>query len=94
MKQEDIFKVLLNKGYNELQAKRLSKELLALSPDLANCFDTWAEEGAEKDYTAHGMYVKEIITKYSLKYPAALLSIDWVLKDPEHAIPVIKRGVR
>ena len=32
--------------------------------------------------------------KYNLKYPAALLSIDWVIKEPNIAISAIEKGIR
>lgn len=94
MKTEDIYNVLLDKGYNELQAKRLCKDLSELSPNLAKCFDVWARDGEENDFSSHGLSVKGLIAKYSLKYPAALLSMDWVVKEPDKAVKVINRGIR
>lgn len=77
-----------------MQAKRLSKDLQDLVSDLSDCFEIWAKTGEEKDFSSHGLSVKGLMTMYGLKYPAALLSIDWVVKDPETAIKVIKKGIR
>ena len=38
--------------------------------------------------------IKGIMQKYNMKYPAALLSINWILNDPKTAIPIIKKGIR
>lgn len=94
MKQKEIIQFLLEKGYNDIQAKRLSVSLEKLSTPLSECFSNWTKTGEEKNFESHGLSVKGLMSKYGLKYPAALLSMDWVERDPETAVKVINKGIR
>lgn len=94
MKQEEIAKVLLDKGYNEVQAKKLSSNLVKMAKPLLDCFNTWATKNEEKDFSYNGQSVKGLMNKFKMKYPAALLSLDWVIRDPKAAIKVINKGIK
>lgn len=94
MKQKEIIQSLLEKGYNGIQAKRLSVSLAKLSPSLLERFFIWTKTGEEKDFESHGLSIKGLMSKYGLKYPAALLSMDWVERDPETAVKAINKGIR
>ena len=46
-----------------------------------------------------GVPIKEISrnslrNKFGMTYPAALLTMDWLIKEPEKAIESINRGIR
>ena len=94
MNIEIINKCLLERGYNQHEAEILSEDLVSVHKDLLSCLETWIYSGKECDYTAHGISVKSLMEKYNLKYPAALLSIDWVIKEPNIAISAIEKGIR
>lgn len=94
MKQGEIEQILLSKGYTEKQSSQLSKDLSGLAQPLAECFSLWALNGKAVDFSSHGLSVLGLMKKFGLKYPAALLSMDWVVKDPDKAIAAIQRGVR
>lgn len=94
MNIEIIKKSLLERGYNQHETEILSEDLVSVHKDLLSCLETWIYSGKECDYTAHGISVKSLMEKYNLKYPAALLSIDWVIKEPNSAISAIEKGIR
>lgn len=94
MKQGEIEQILLSKGYTEKQSSQLSKELAGLVQPLADCFSKWALNDDAIDFSSHGLSVIGLMKKFGLKYPAALLSMDWVVKDPDKAIAAIRRGIR
>ena len=94
MKQGEIEQILLSKGYTEKQSSQLSKELAGLAQPLAECFSQWALNDEVVDFSNHGLSVFGLMKKFGLKYPAALLSMDWVVKDPDKAIVAIRRGIR
>lgn len=94
MTQQEISSFLQAKGYGEKKADTVSAELLKMSPALLNLFEQWVQSGKESDYESHGMSAKGLMQKYDLNYPAALLSMNWVDKEPELAIKVINKGIR
>jgi len=94
MKTSEIKNILMSRGYEERSANILAEDLANVSKELKSCLDVWLESGEETDYEDNGFSIIRLKNKYGMKYPAALLSIDWVIKDPKNAVPAIKRGVR
>lgn len=94
MKQGEIEQILLSKGYTEKQSSKLSQELSQLAQPLSDCFSLWALNDDTIDFSSHGLSVFGLMKRFRLKYPAALLSMDWVVKDSDKAIAAIRRGIR
>lgn len=94
MKQEEIKDILLQRGYSQPGAETASADLMSIHQALQPCLEAWISNGVETDYSIDGFSIKGIMQKYGMKYPAALLSVNWILNDPQTAIPIIKRGIR
>lgn len=94
MTQDSMYNNLIAKGYPEKAASILAEDLSRVSTELGPCLKSWLESGEEVDYSVEGFSIKGLMQKYQLQYPAALLSIDWLIKDPATAIAAINRGVR
>ncbi len=94
MNIDNIKNYLLQRGYSIREAEVLSEDLCAVSEELKPILENWIQSGKESDYASHGFSIKGLMGKYGLKYPAALLSIDWVVKEPNIAIPAIEKGIR
>ena len=94
MTQDSIYNNLIAKGYPEKTASILAEDLSRVSAELEPCLQSWLESGEEIDYCAGAFSAKGLMQKYQLQYPAALLSLDWVIKDPEIATAAINRGIR
>lgn len=94
MTQDSIYNNLIAKGYPEKAAYILAEDLFKISTELKPHLHSWMESGEEVDYSVEGFSIKGLMQKYQLQYPAALLSIDWLIKDPATAIAAINRGVR
>lgn len=94
MNKEDIKNTLLERGYSVPGAETASTDLVKISDSLKPLLEDWLINGVETDYESNGMSIKSIMAQFGMKYPAALLSIDWVIRDPKTAITVIKRGLR
>lgn len=94
MNTNDIIKLLMQQDYTEKEAIVTAQELSELSPQLEALFCQWVENGSEGDYTAEEFTLLELKKKFDMTYPAALLTIDWLLKDPQVAKVAICSGVR
>lgn len=86
--------ILINRGFTEKQATRLTEELSNIDERLQKALEKWLKDGTETDFSAEGFSVIGLKQQYEMTYPAALLSIDWVLKDPDNAVICIKKGLR
>ena len=84
----------MKRGYTEKQAKSAATELAQIDPRLKEALDNWLADETENDFSVEGFSILELKEKFEMTYPAALLSIDWILKEPEMAINCINKGIR
>jgi hypothetical protein len=95
MNATDIKNLLIQRGYKEHSAQAAALELSSIDEVLQPLLDKWIEnEDCQPDYTVEGYSINEFQQKYKMKYPAALLTIDWIMKEPEIAIKSIKKGIK
>ena len=91
---EVLKNILLNNGYNDEQADLAIEKLKRISPNLLLGLEEWSSTGNEVDYTIEGVNLSELKKQYKLTYPAALLTMDWLIREPQKALASIKRGIR
>lgn len=92
--KEEIVKILMERGYPEKQAVSVASDLLNVDERLKNGLQHWLAENKEEDYEAEGFKLSELKQKFDMTYPAALLTIDWLIKEPDMAIKAINKGIR
>lgn len=93
--EELIYKTLLERGYDEKSATMVLPDLLNLSEPLKSLLKAWLEnEKHQSDYAVAGFSVSELQKERGMNYPAALLTIDWLIKDPENAKRSLTKGIR
>ena len=86
MKTEEIKKLLETRGYSPQNAGLVAKEIQSLEPSLIPLWEKWAVDAKDcEDYEAEGYSISFFMEKQRMKYPAALLTIDWLLKEPNKA---------
>ncbi|NDV59086.1 hypothetical protein [Bacteroides sp. 519] len=87
--------ILTARGYTEKQAKILGESLSKIDASLKNGLDKWLEDvSIEKDFSIHGITLSEIKKKFNMTYIAALLSMDWVIREPDRAVKSINNGIK
>lgn len=94
MTLQKIYNTLLAKGFSDKNAEILSENLISMDERLLPLLSKWIENGEESDYESNGMSIRSLMTERKLQYQAALLTMDWIIKDPMVAIDVIKKGLR
>ena len=93
--EELVYKTLLERGYDEKAARMVLPDLLGLSEPLKSLLKAWLEnEKQQSDYAIAGFSVSEMQKERGMNYPAALLTIDWLIKEPENAKKSLTKGLR
>lgn len=87
-------KILTESGYSELEAKILKERLSHVDYMFLSGIENWASTGEESDFDISGVRLSEIKNKFGMTYPAAILTMDWVLREPEKAIECINKGIK
>lgn len=95
MTNQNIEKSLVERcKYTEKQASLLVKELMQVDLRLIPVLNKWVDDGIETDFNVYGFTLLEIKSRYNMTYPAALLTIDWLVKDPKVATEAIEHGLK
>ena len=91
---ENIKTILVERGYPEKQALSVASDLLKIDTSLRNALQHWLVTEKETDFQIAGFKLSELKHKFDMTYPAALLTMDWLIKEPEQAIRSINRGIK
>lgn len=95
MEEQTIVNILEQRGYDTRSAKLVAGELLQLSNPLDKLFAEWIEmESCNKDFSTNGYSLFTLMKDRNMTYPAALLTMDWLIKDPANALNSLKRGIK
>ena len=91
MDKNNVTKILVEReGYTEKRAILLASECQNISKELRPLFEKWLYDASAKDdFTTHGYSLLDMMQQRGMHYLAALLDMDWLLKEPEKAKPVI-----
>lgn len=93
--KEKIKEILIRElGYSEYVAELTAKDLMDLKPELKGALTEWLDNRREEVISICGISTKDLIEDKEMTYPSALISLNWVLMDPEKAIPELKNIIR
>lgn len=87
----EIISILLDRGeYNNAQAKKVAEELSKIDKSLKPALEKWLSTEETEIKEAEGISTELLASRLGMIYPAALLTIDWLIKEPAIALPAIK----
>lgn len=79
----------------EAQAQKLEQKLSGISPLLQPVLEDWLQTGNEdSDLQVHGYSVNSLMQTYGISFTGALLSLDWLIREPEKAAAAIEKGIK
>lgn len=91
---EKIKDILMMRGYSEKQAFSVANDLQEIDSSLQDALQRWLVIEEEMDFQIEGFKLSELKQKFDMTYPAALLTMDWLIKEPELATKSINRGIK
>lgn len=94
MNKEIIIKALKRYPYPENQIERVAEQLMLLDGSLIPLLENWALQGIETDFSIENFTLVGLKDKYDMTYPAALLTMDWLIKEPAIAKRAISKGIK
>lgn len=95
MDKDFIYNVLSERGYNAYLAQLVAGDLSKLSEPLNDYLLSWLnDESYNGDFETNGYSISQLQTKRRMNYPAALLTMDWLMKEPEKAIESLNRKIK
>ena len=90
---KDILMKRLN--VKEKPAEKLEMSLNAINPKLRPMLDAWLkDESYRSTEIIEGYSIDSLMKGYNLKFTAAILTLDWLMRDPVEAKKAIAHGIR
>lgn len=87
--------ILIERGYPESAAIATSKNLSKLSGRFRLAIDKWLSEESESEIESQGYTSKGLMARFQgMTYPGAILTLDWLEREPEKAKRTIEQGIR
>jgi hypothetical protein len=91
-KQAVLKRMLGEMDYPEAAARVVADHLDKFAPDLLEAFESWWNTGAVPALEVEGYTVASLRAKNpALSVPAALMSLDWLKREPAKAKTAIER---
>lgn len=92
----DNIKELLKQRLNcfENESDILYEDLKKLDSTLLPILDDWIlDENTLNDINYNGYSVASLCKDYGMSFVGALLTIDWIIKEPEKALEALRNGI-
>ena len=78
----------------EARAAAIEKELRNISPELQPLLDKWLKDGhCEDDKLYHGYSLSMLMHEKGLHITGALLTLDWIIKEPDAALKALSEPI-
>lgn len=92
---ENIRELLMSRlGYSEQDVNVLCCDLVQLDQRLVQALNRWIAEGDFDDETKYsGFSINILRSEYEMNFIAAILTLDWIIKVPDQALPALKSGI-
>ena len=93
--KDRLYHALIERGYEDNSAKAILDDLLHLSKPLEELLSDWLDdEHNQSDYMVDEFSISKLQQERGMKYPAALLTIDWLIKEPKEARRSLSKGCK
>jgi len=76
------------------QIQELSQMIEKSDPVIINALDAYITNGVEPDLCVENYTCKGLMQEFGLSLTGALLTLDWLLREPEEAKQAIKDGIK
>jgi hypothetical protein len=91
---QDVMQKLINDfGYTEQNAERAVSSLLVSASIIQKAFEQWWSDGTlDVELEVHGYTLKRLMDEYAFNPINALLTMDWLLREPDMALVALDEG--
>lgn len=93
---KDIQELLVQRlNYSEQDSKIVCEDLNRIDNALLPALNNWIKDIEYIDNTEYNGYsISSLCADYDMNFIAALITLDWIIKEPETAIDALKDGIR
>jgi hypothetical protein len=93
MNKQNIIEYLLNDlQYPQKAAEVVAEKLCAASPTIQNAFTEYRDTGNIPEICIENYSVEKLQREHGMNEIAALLTLDWLMREPEKAKASLRKG--
>lgn len=82
-----------DEAYAGKDLQSLYNAIMKSVPEVQEAIGTWLDTGETRVLESHGTTSDMLMNQYSINYCAAVLTIDWIIREPQKALVAIARGI-
>lgn len=76
------------------EAEETVRELKDIAPQFAELLAAWSNDQPYSDIEVCGYTIQSLVNDYDLGFIGALLTLDWIWKEPDEACKALQFGIR
>ncbi len=82
-------------GCSEKEAQEIAQDLAEISDELKGVRDAWLDNSSyDGNVSYYGYSIHSLMEDFDMKFTGALLTLDWLIKQPEEARKALSYGIR
>lgn len=94
MDRDKIIMLLCSQNYPEYLLEQTADKVEKLPQELSEALEEWADSGKEPEMDLCGYNFARLIKEYDMQPIGAILTLDWLRREPGKAVAALKRGIR
>lgn len=94
MEKNKILEILKEESYPEYMIDQTANKLENLSPKTRCAFEQWQLDGKNPTLTLENYTFKVLVEDFGMKPVGAFLTLDWLEREPEHAVKALSKGIK
>jgi len=91
-RSELVHFLITQAGYEPKVAELTADDLLAAQPLIQQAFEVWQSTEVLPELEIESYTAQRLIEEYHFHPVAALLTLDWLMTDPQEALTALKYG--
>ena len=85
---------LRKEGYSSAEARGAIEALRTLSQELIPLLEAWQENRAYPPVEIEGYTLQDMMDEYTMHAVGAILTLDWLCKEPNEARQAMRKGIK
>lgn len=94
MERTEVIRILKEEGYPDFMLDKTADKIEAFSPDIATKFSEFCIQGTIPEIEVEGYNYKKLIEDFGMKPVGALITLDWLIREPENAKEALQKGIK
>ena len=94
MERNDIIEILKSEGYPQFMLEKTADKIVAFKQEIADAFEALFTNKENPSVSIEGFSYETLVTDYKMNPVGALITLDWLIREPEIAKEALKKGVK